>query len=59
VTGPKLAWGYVLRANPNRCDACDGTGSEWRRRKDGKPDRRYRWPLGPCRVCHGKGRAFI
>lgn len=43
----------VLPENP--CKVCDGDGSEWLRRRDGKPDRRYRWPVGPCPACDGSG----
>ena len=38
-------------ANP--CSACGGSGSEWKLRTDGQPDRRYFFPIGPCRRCNG------
>lgn len=37
------------------CEACEGSGSEYPKRKDGRPDGRYRYPIGPCPACKGTG----
>ena len=47
-------WKFV-RLTGIACEACQGSGSEWPKRKDGKPDGRYTTPLGPCRECKGTG----
>lgn len=45
----------VVPPNPNPCVRCNGTGNEWATRRDGQPDRRYVFPIGPCRECEGTG----
>lgn len=37
------------------CPSCKGGRSEWKKRKNGEYDRRYRWPIGPCLDCEGTG----
>lgn len=46
----------IVEPIDNPCSACEGNGSEWPKRRDGKHDRRFKWPIGPCRKCGGSGR---
>jgi hypothetical protein len=52
MTPPKMV---VVVPDPRGvCAVCEGSGSEWPRRKDGQWDRRYHWPIGPCPACSGR-----
>ena len=43
----------VAALNGPPCKTCHGSGSDWPVRKDGKPDRRFVFPRGPCPDCRG------
>ncbi len=50
----KAKWQIVVPDPAGLCEACGGSGSHWPKRADGKPDRRYHWPVGPCPSCDGR-----